>query len=181
MKHCMNKLVVGAALLALMTAANAQEVKTVPSVVLSRYAGTWHEIARLPNRFQAKCVGNVTADYTLQADGGISVRNRCKTADGKTEEVLGEAKVADPVSNARLKVRFAPAWLSWLPMVWADYWIIDLASDYTTAVVGDPDRAYLWVLARTPSLPDAVYQDIVDRATAQGYDTARLVRTRNDP
>jgi apolipoprotein D and lipocalin family protein len=74
-------------------------------------------------------------------------------------------------------VRFAPAWLSWLPSVWGDYWIIGLAPDYSWAVVGDPGREYLWILARTPRL-DAESMAAA-RAAAQdnGFDVGRLVRT----
>ena len=57
--------------------------------------------------------------------------------------------------SAKLKVRFAPASLSCLPFVWGDYWIIGLADDYSWAVVGSPDRDYLWILARTPTLETA--------------------------
>ena len=78
---------------------------------------------------------------------------------------------------ATLAVRFAPAWLAWLPLVWGDYWVIDLADDYRYAVVGEPSREYLWVLARGPQLADADWHRIVARLPALGYDPARLVRT----
>ena len=81
------------------------------------------------------------------------------------------------VAPAKLEVRFAPAWLGWLPFLWGDYWVIDLADDYRYAVVGEPSREYLWVLAREPRLPDADWQKIVARLPALGYDPSRLVRT----
>ena len=117
-------------------AQTAKPVQTVPSVDLNRYAGDWFEIARFPNRFQKQCLGNVRATYTRRADGQIDVVNRCRTATGQTE-ARGVARVVDTRTFSRLQVRFAPAWLEWLP-VWGDYWIIGLASDYSWAVVGDP-------------------------------------------
>jgi apolipoprotein D and lipocalin family protein len=151
-------------------------VRTVPFVDLDRYAGEWFEIARFENRFQRQCVGDVQASYARRVDGRIDVVNRCRTGDGQTE-ARGVARLADEQTHARLKVRFAPAWLSWLPSVWGDYWIIGLAPDYSWAVVGDPGREYLWILARTPRL-DAESMAAA-RAAAQdnGFDVGRLVRT----
>jgi apolipoprotein D and lipocalin family protein len=87
---------------------------------------------------------------------------------------------ARQVGEAKLKVRFAPAWLSWLPMVWGDYWVIDLADDYSWAAVGEPGRKYFWILSRTPDMEEGVFQGIVERAEKQGYDLAGLVRTGQD-
>lgn len=159
----------------------AQDVKAVAKVDLARYVGTWYEVARFPNRFQDQCTGNVTAQYRKREDGDIDVINRCKQKDGSTDEAIGRARVADAVTNARLKVRFAPDWLGWIPFVWADYWVIDLADDYSYAAVGEPSRDYLWILSRTPTLPEATYEAIVNRVTAQGFDTAKLVKTRQEP
>jgi apolipoprotein D and lipocalin family protein len=158
----------------------SQQAHTVAAVDLDRYVGKWYEIARFPNSFQSDCAGNVTAEYVKRDDGDIDVINRCKTAGGATDEAVGRAKVEDPASNARLKVRFAPAWLSWLPFVWADYWVVDLAPDYSLAAVGGPDRDYLWLLSRTPELPEAVYEALVNRVTAKGYDTSKLVKTTQE-
>ncbi len=155
----------------------AQEVKTVPTVDLSRYAGTWYEIAKFPNNFQKKCVRNITSEYQLADDGTIKIINRCYTENSANEVAEGQARVTDRRSNARLQVRFAPAWMAWLPMVWGDYWIIDLDKDYTVAVVGSPSRDYLWILSRTPELPVAQYEMAVNNATRQGFDTSKLVKT----
>src|SRR6187455_2680771 len=119
-------------------------VRTVPLVDLDRYSGDWFEIARFPNRFQRQCVGDVRASYSRRPDGRLDVVNRCRTAEGETE-ARGVARIVDDRTFAKLKVRFAPAWLSWLPMVWGDYWIIGMAPDYSWVVVGDPGRDYLWV------------------------------------
>jgi apolipoprotein D and lipocalin family protein len=158
--------------------AQNRDVRVVPSVDLTRYAGTWYEIARFPNRFQKFCTGDVLAKYTLLDDGEISVVNSCRDADGVVREAEGRARRQDAGgSDAKLEVRFAPAFLSFLSFVWGDYWIIDLAADYSYAVIGGPEREYLWILARAPTLPDSTYTGIKERLRAQGYEPARLVRT----
>jgi apolipoprotein D and lipocalin family protein len=154
-------------------------LEVVPSIDLVRYAGTWYEIARYPNRFQRECAGTVTATYTLLEDGTIRVVNRCRQGNGEMKEAIGEARrsgEAEP--NSKLEVRFAPAILSFLPFVWGDYWVIDLADDYSYAVIGEPDREYLWILARSPSMEADTYGRILDRIARQGYDTSKLMRTQ---
>ncbi|HZT78332.1 MAG TPA: lipocalin family protein [Vicinamibacterales bacterium] len=151
-------------------------VRTVPLVDLNRYAGDWFEIARFPNRFQRPCVGDVRASYARRSDGRIDVVNRCRTADGDTE-ARGVARIVDDRTFAKLKVRFAPAWLSFLPVVWGDYWIIGLAPDYSWAVVGDPDREYLWILARAPDLDAESMAKARAAARDNGFDVERLVAT----
>lgn len=149
------------------------------SVDFDQYVGTWYEIARLPNWFQKKCAGEVTATYTLQDDGTISVVNRYRKEGGKFAEAEGIAKPAQTTgSNTKLKVRFAPGFLSFLPFVWGDYWIIDLAHDYSYAVIGEPNRKYLWVLSRTPTMNEATFHSLLDRVQEQGYDTENIIRTR---
>ena len=155
-------------------------MKTVARVDLDRYAGRWYEIARLPNRFQKGCTGNVTAEYGVREDGRIDVVNRCSGNNGEEKRAKGVARVVDETTRAKLEVRFAPAFLSFLSMVWGDYWIIDLAPDYSYAVVGEPARRYLWVLARESTLEEATYQGILERIEAQGYDPNNLVRTNQD-
>jgi apolipoprotein D and lipocalin family protein len=135
---------------------------TVPRVDLDRYAGDWYEVARLPNRFQN--------------DGRIDVVNRCRTEDGAID-ARGVARVVDENTFAQLEVRFAPALLSFLPMVWGDYWIIGLADDYSWAVVGSPDRKYLWILSRTADLEPALFDRAVRIARDNGFDVTRLVKT----
>jgi len=156
----------------------APEVSVVPSVDLDRYAGTWYEIARLPNWFQKKCACCVTATYTVQKPGQLSVVNECRMADGRATRAEGVAKIADRKGpTSKLKVRFAPAILSFLPFVWGDYWILDLAEDYSHVLVGDPGRKYLWILARQPSLPEETYQALLRKAAAQGFAVERIERT----
>jgi apolipoprotein D and lipocalin family protein len=151
-------------------------VRTVDAVDLDRYVGDWFEIARFPNRFQKQCLSDTRARYVRRTDGRIDVINRCETADGMSE-ARGVARVVDPRTSAKLKVRFAPALLSWLPAVWGDYWILGLPDSYAWAVVGSPDRQYLWVLARTPRLADAEYEAALRVANDNGFDVARLIKT----
>lgn len=166
-------------LVAMTTAMQARQpaaVRTVDAVDLDRYLGDWCEIARFPNRFQRHCIGDVRATYARRADGRIDVINRCRTADG-VSEAQGIARVVDRRTSAKLKVRFAPAVLSWLPFVWGDYWILGLADDYSWSVVGSPDRQYLWILAREGTFDANRYASAVRVARDNGFDTERLVKT----
>jgi lipocalin len=157
----------------------ADPVYTVDNVNLDRYLGDWFEIARFPNRFQRACAGDVRASYARRTDGRIAVINRCRTADGRVTEARGVARVVDPRTFAKLKVRFAPAMLSFLPVVWGDYWILALASDYSWAVVGSPNREYLWILARTPTLDAERFASAAAAARANGFDVERLKKTNH--
>ena len=159
-------------------AAQAPAVTTAPSVDLKRYSGKWYEIAKFPNKFQKDCVGNTTAEYVLEPDGDrLRVTNRCLKKDGKIEEATGTAKIDDKRTNAKLEVRFAPAFLKFLPQVWGDYWIIDLDPDYQYAAVGHPERKYLWIMSRTPEMDDATYQQILRRVEKKGFDPNKLIKT----
>lgn len=160
--------------LAIATGVAAGANAAVPVLDLARYSGTWHEIAHLPMFFQRDCVDRITATYTPRDDGTIQVRNACRTKDGSMTESVG---VARPVRGhpGQLKVRFAPGWLSWLPLVWADYWVIDLDPDYRWAVVGGPGRKYLWVLSRSPTMETALFERIKTQARERGYPVDKLV------
>jgi apolipoprotein D and lipocalin family protein len=152
--------------------------QTVTSVDLKRYIGTYYEIARFPNRFQKQCVGNVTATYNIRPDGRLDVVNRCRKDDGTVTEARGVARRASSdATNAKLQVRFAPGWLSLLPQVWGDYWVIGAGPDYSYAVVGNPAREFLWILSRVPQMPALEYQQALEIARRNGYAVDRLVRT----
>lgn len=149
-------------------------LQAVPELDLARYAGAWHEVARLPMFFERKCVRDVTATYTPREDGQITVLNACVKADGETQSTEGVARQAgsDP---AKLQVRFAPKWLSALPFVWADYWVIAVDEDYRWAIVGEPDRKYLWILSREPTLDTRTFEDLKGRARTLGYGLEELI------
>ncbi len=158
------------------------ELTVVPKVDLKKYAGKWYEIARLPNRFQKQCTGDVTATYYLQDDGTIRVVNQCRNENGELEEAEGHARLpTDDSSSAKLEVCFAPKFLSFLPFVWGKYWIIDLDVDYEYAVVGEPGRKYLWILSRTPVLAEEKLDSILAGIRAKGYDLTELTRTKQSP
>ncbi len=154
--------------------ATAAEVTSVETLDITRYAGQWHEIARLPMFFQRKCVGDVTAQYTLRDDGLVGVRNSCRNDDGEIDAVDGVAR-RDADHAGKLEVRFAPDWLSWLPLTWADYWVIAVDPDYQWAIVGEPGREYLWILSRNPDMPRAQLEALKARATAMGYRLDTLI------
>jgi apolipoprotein D and lipocalin family protein len=141
-------------------------VASVAAVDLVRYSGKWFEIASFPMFFQRNCVADTTAQYTAATDGSISVRNRCRTKDG-FEGATGKATVVEGFGNSRLKVSF------FWPFK-GDYWVLGLDPQYRWAVVGNPNREYLWVLSRTPQLESAMLEDALAHARAQGFDLSRL-------
>jgi apolipoprotein D and lipocalin family protein len=164
-------------IVAVASAQRTSPLETVEKVDLSKYKGTWYEIARYPNKFQKKCVGNTTATYNLNENGTVEVVNECLLKNGKTEKAIGKARVIDKNTNAKLEVRFAPAFLSFLSAVWGDYWIIDLEKDYEYAAVGDPKREYFWILSRKPELDVATYQAILRRAETLGFNPSKVYKT----
>ena len=160
--------------------ANNPPLRVVESIDLTQYSGRRDEAARLPNKFQSQCAGNVVVHYALRDDGRLDVVNRCRTAAGKVDEARGIGrKAGDGTSNSRLQVRFAPPILSFLRSVWGDYWIIGLGPEYTWAVVGTPSREYLWILSRTPQMSATSYDRAVDIARANGFDVKKVVKTTN--
>ncbi len=166
----------------------AAPLATVPSIELARYQGVWHQVALYPNRFQKMCASNTRATYALEEGGTVSVTNQCRSPEGKEVQASGQARPARAAAISQglltppqLQVRFAPAWLSWLPFVWGNYWVIQLAPDYRYAVVGEPNREFLWVLARETQLGASDWSTIEARLKEQGYDPLRLVREKHLP
>lgn len=152
------------------TTATAAPLTTVDHVDLQRYLGKWYEIARYPNRFQRKCESDTTATYTLREDGKVQVVNACREKDGTMTTAKGTAKVVDPKTNAKLKVTF------FWPF-YGDYWILGLGPDYQYAIVGEPDRKYLWILSRTPAMDETTYQEVLRRVESLGYQPGNLMKT----
>jgi apolipoprotein D and lipocalin family protein len=151
--------------------AETKPLEVLPFVDVQKYLGTWYEIATIPQRFQKGCVG-VTAQYSLRKDGDIEVINTCRqgTLDGKIRAVHGKAWVVDKKTNAKLRVRF------FWPFSGA-YWVIGLDADYQWAIVGHPDRKYLWILSRTPQMDDALYNELLKLIAVQGYDLTLIKKT----
>ena len=155
----------------------AQEKKplqVIPHLDVQRYLGRWYEIAKFPNRFQQQCVSDTSADYALLEDGSIRVLNQCRNAQGEWERAVGQARQIGGPQSSRLTVRFAPAWLSFLPFVWGDYWVIDLDESYQLVAVSEPKREYLWILSRSPDVDSAKYAALVARLASKGMDVQKL-------
>lgn len=140
------------------------------SVDLDSYLGRWFEIARYEHNFEKDCV-DVTAEYSLREDGLIRVINTCRKAtDGRVEVAQARARIVDGSNNAKLKVSFFGPF-------WGDYWILDVADDYGWALVGEPEGRYLWILARTPSLPEDVLEARIGTLRGLGYNIDALYFT----
>lgn len=148
--------------------AKHDSLEVVAQVDLQRYLGKWYEIAHLPFRFENDCT-DITATYSLSEDGKISVLNEC-LKEGKLKQAKGKAKVVEKSTGAKLKVTF------FWPFS-ADYWIIDLGKNYDHAVVGTPNRKYLWILNRTPQMDDALFSQLVESAKSKGFDVNKLIKT----
>ena len=142
-----------------------------PSVDLTRYTGKWYEVARLPIRFESKCKSDVTAHYSIRKNGTVEVRNRCRKANGDMTEIIGTAHPAEK-SNANAKLKVSFFW----PFS-ADYWILDLDPEYRWALVGTPNRKYLWVLSRASRLDPAIYNKLLSRAKELGFNIERVEAT----
>lgn len=147
---------------------------TIAALDVPRYMGKWYEIAKFPNRFQRDCVSNTSATYSVLPDGNVKVVNRCRQADGSDKSAEGLARQVGGATSPKLEVRFAPAFLSFIPLVWGDYWVIDLDPNYQLAAVSDRKGEYLWILSRTPTVEKARYDALVGRIAAQGLDVAKL-------
>lgn len=141
-------------------------VASVAAVDLARYVGKWYEIASFPMYFQRNCVGDTTADYAITPEQELAVTNRCRTDSG-FDEAQGRAWPVEGGNNARLKVSFFWPFRS-------DYWVIGLDADYRWAVVGNPNRKYLWILSRTPQLDRPLLDAALKAAAAQGFDLTQL-------
>ena len=156
----------------------SEPLTTVPALDVPRYMGTWYEIAKYPNWFQRKCISNTSAQYSPQSDGTVRVQNRCTQEDGKVSEAIGQARQIGESTSPKLQVRFAPEWLSFLPLVWGNYWVIDLDTDYQLVAVSEPKREYLWILSRTPEVSAKAYDELLARLEKKGFDLKKLEKSK---
>lgn len=156
------------------TAPASEVLEPITSLDVERYMGTWHEVAKYPNWFQRKCASNTHATYQVLGPGRVQVINRCRKADGEALQAIGLARQIGAADSPKLEVRFAPEWLSFVPLVWGDYWVIDLDASYELVAVSEPKRNYLWVLSRTPQVKPAAYQALLQRLAAKGFDVSKL-------
>ena len=165
---------IGAAILLNRSAYAGEPIPTVAHVDLNRYQGTWYEIARLPLYWENKCDSRVTATYTLRPNGKMTVLNQCRKKDGTETASTGSAEVVSKDgSNSKLKVTF------FWPFS-GDYWILDLDPDYKWALVGTPNLKNLWILSRNPQLDKPILDKLIDQAHHLGFDTSKLIFTRQD-
>lgn len=157
--------------LALTGCSSNKPLETVDSVDLQRYQGTWYEIASFPQRFQKGC-HCTSATYTATQEEFVVVENRCRkdSINGEESYIKGKAYIVENTNNAKLEVEF------FWPFK-GDYWIIDLDKDYQYAVVGHPNREYLWILSRTPQMSDSLYNEITKRIADKGFDLSILQKT----
>jgi apolipoprotein D and lipocalin family protein len=167
------------ALVAAIIAKNAKKaLASAAHVDLDRFVGSWFEIARLPDRQDKECVSGARTTYA-RTDDGLRLLSLCRRANGSIRRSTGRAKLADDTTQARFKISYSHSALDMLPLVWSDYTIIDVADDYSTAIVGAADRKHLWLLSRQPTVSDVARQDFLNKARAQGFDTSALVYTRH--
>ena len=141
--------------------------QSASDVELSRYVGRWYEIASFPNNIQKGC-RCTSSDYELQ-DQSIIVKNRCLKGR-ELKMVKGKGRVMPDGDQSQLKIQFF-----W--PIKRNYWIIYVDSAYQEAIIGTPDRKYLWFLARDPQISESSYLELTDVASQQGYDIAKLNHT----
>lgn len=150
------------------------KLPTVKRVDLKRYAGEWHEIARLPQSYENGCL-RATAAYAPNPDGSLRVVNTCYKKRGRVTSIEGKAVPVPGSRNARLKVSFhGLVALAPVPE-YGNYWILALDPQYQWSMVGTPDRKSLWFLSRIPALPYPTYQMLKEKARALGFDTSKLL------
>lgn len=146
-------------------------LKTTPTVNLNKYQGRWYEISTIPIRAQKGCKCTY-AEYTVTDKGYVKVYNHC-IKKGKAKDITGKAFVRDSTSNAKLAVQF------FWPFK-GDYWILAIDANYQWVIVGAPSRDNLWILSRTPTMPNQLYNNLLTIAQSKGFDTSRLVKTVQD-
>ena len=174
------KSVLAATTLAIISLSFTTQAETVPpqavdQVDIGQYAGKWYEIAHLPMYFQRKCVSDISAQYTVNADQTMGVLNSCRIENG---EMISSEGVAYPQNqgNSKLKVSFLPTGLRWIPFTKGHYWVLRVDPEYKVALVGGPSTKYLWILSREPQLDEATYQSYLDTAKYYGYDITKLIK-----
>ncbi|MDH4262420.1 MAG: lipocalin family protein [Spirochaetia bacterium] len=142
---------------------------TVKNVDISRYLGTWYEIARFPHSFE-KNLDRVTANYSMREDGKIKVINKGYLPNGKLSEAVGKAYTPNPKDLSRLKVSF-------FLFFYGDYFILELDDkNYSWAMIGSSNDHFLWILSRTPELDEKTYNMLLANAKNRGYDLSKLIK-----
>ena len=141
--------------------------KTVDKVDLQRFSGTWYSLASIPTMFD-RGSRETTTHYTLNQDKYYNVVTTCKKEDNSIRTVTSKIFPNEGSKVSEMKAQF----------IWpikVDYWLIDLAPDYSWAVVGHPDHKFLFIMSRKPQMEKRLYEEIVARCKAMGYPTNELV------
>lgn len=139
---------------------------TVKQLDLEKLMGRWYEIARYDHRFE-RGMSHVTATYSLLGDGRIKVVNE-GVRNGKRKTARGKGKQPDALQPGKLKVSF----FLWF---YADYYVLDIAPDYSYVLVGSSSDKYLWIMSRTKTLPQPLLHSLLDNLRLRGYDTSKLI------
>jgi len=152
---------------------NAQDMintDNIKKIELEKYLGTWYELARYDHSFERGLVG-VTANYSMRDDGKIKVLNKGfkNTLDGELSEAVGKAKIPDLNQTGKLKVSFF-----WF--FYGDYYVMELGENYEWAIIGSSSPKYLWILSRTPQIDADLYEELLQKIRARGYDTQKLIK-----
>jgi apolipoprotein D and lipocalin family protein len=155
--------------------AKKSDLKTVPYVDLPRYMGEWRVIANIPYFAEKDCVDSIEG-YSLRADGKIdnTFEFRKKSFDAPQKKLKFIAEVVNKETNAEWRIKF-------LPFLKVAYLVIDLDPKYQWVVVGHPSKRYGWIMARQKTLPDSVYNGILERLGKQGYDPKKFVKVPQSP
>lgn len=143
---------------------------TVPNFDISRYTGTWYEIARLPNRFE-KNLDCVTANYTILPEGKVEVINKGYLINDHTrsKDIKGKAYMPDVNNSSKIKVSFFGPF-------YGDYWVLAIDNEYKNVLVGDPSRKYLWILSRADTMEINTYKTLENIALKKGFNTSQLIK-----
>lgn len=140
----------------------------------AKYLGKWYEIARLDHSFE-RGLSQVSAEYSLRPDGGLKVVNRgYKAAEARWKDAVGKAYFVEQPDVGYLKVSFFGPF-------YGSYIVFELDADYRYSLVSGPDKSYLWLLSRTPTMDAATTKRLVAKAQALGFDTSKLIYVAQGP
>ncbi|KAH7708342.1 hypothetical protein AAVH_24419 [Aphelenchoides avenae] len=125
--------------------------------------------------FERDCESNITADYFADGPNKLGIRNACVKKDGSISTAYGTAYQKDKSKPGQLKATFASPAFQWMPFLWADYWVLLLEDNYEWALIGEPNRTYLWILSREPTLTKLIFDMLTHHIDKLGYDASKLI------
>ena len=158
---------------------NANTIKPITNFDVNKYLGKWYEIARLPNRFEKKCIVPIMANYSINTEkqNEIIVVNQCNTIQNRMKSATGVAYFDSLTNVGKLKVTFLPKLLRWIPFSYGDYNV--LFTDYNVSMVSSSNHKYLWILSRSTELKKDNLNKILMMAKDQGFDIDKLIFNYN--